>query len=425
MLGIYNCPLIHFGDVVCLLDLIGEVNETRAAEGQPPIKAFDFFPKFETGMPFDGPRTATYGLSWDPLDLEVAQRGLYTILLKAFMKAQSLKLDVLFEEKAALRDFLAHIPNMPFGVPCFLDALYRLISIKEVEDADNERKQAIYDLRMPVRMHLNDKFKDDSHNWYHLQMAKDKYFCTSCGYEMLDDFFTYHGIIAPPDSRVCAGCFLQQFLDEERHHLLAEKKGCVDALFPNHDGRAFNMDVPVPKNGHVVLRLTTTKTKAPPAPMIQVQSDGKIHRPQYIRPFVRDHKRHGDGLHGLPTLQQLAEEGSAPLWRNFRRNCYQLDAFCFTVRLLVDQQRQRPEEMVISRIQDIYPLSRGKPDHWEERQKPRNEKYRESHTFATALQKHLEMVERGFQPGVGRGPGKAVDEIRMNLFKENKEKSFW
>lgn len=51
MLGIYNCPLINFGDVICLLDLIGQVNKARDAEGHPRVKAFDFFPSMNPECP--------------------------------------------------------------------------------------------------------------------------------------------------------------------------------------------------------------------------------------------------------------------------------------------------------------------------------------------------------------------------------------
>lgn len=63
------------------------------------------------------------------MDLPIAQKGMYTILLEAFMKARPLNLELLFDEHQALRGYLVHISNVPFGVPCFLDALCRLMDI--------------------------------------------------------------------------------------------------------------------------------------------------------------------------------------------------------------------------------------------------------------------------------------------------------
>ena len=433
MLGIYNCPLINFGDVICLLDLIGEVNKTRDAGGYPRVKAFDLFPCYESGMFFDGPAAATYGVSWHPSKLEAVQRGLYAILLKAFMKARSLNLDLLFDDGQAFRNYLLHVPNVPFGVPCFLDALYRLLDVQGTGEAQEDNlKKIVYDLRMPVRMNLNDKFDSDKVDWYHLEMAKHKHFCNSCGYEMLDEFFTTQDMRAPPHVRICAGCKLQSFLDRQPQHLLVEKRRCLDALFPHHDGKAFNQDVPIPKNGNTAIRLKTTRTEAPPSPPLQLVDDS-ICRPRYVKPFVRDQKIPHDGLQGLPTLQYIAaDEASGVLWRAFETMSHHLDALRFSVGLLIDQNGHNSNVYSFLRSRGI-PAWVGKPDHWDEGQvgeaRTRDDAcfgvsgFRVSHTFASALQVHLEMVKKGFQPG--GSPDEVADRARVELFEKNCEEAFW
>lgn len=342
------------------------------------------------------------------------------------MKARSLNLDILFDEGQAFRDYLLHVPNVLFGVPCFLDALYRLLDVRGTgETLEDNLKKIVYDLRMPMRMNLNDRFYSDTVDWYHFGMAKHKYFCTSCGYEMIDEFFTTQYIQAPSHDKICAGCQLQSFLDRQHQHLLVEKRRCLDALFPHHDGKGFNQDVPIPKNGNTVIRPKTTRTEAPPSPPFQMV-DGAIIRPPYVKPFVRDQKIFSDGLHDLPTLQYIAaDKAGLVLWRAFETKCHHVEClalFCWP--------SDRPEKTGRKRIFLFeiprHPRFPGQARPLGQVGEARGSveiSFRASHTFASALQVHLEMVKKGFQPG--DSPDKVVDRARVELFEENCEKAFW
>ena len=90
MLGVYDCPLIHYGDVLCLLDLIYDINKDRAGSSQE-IEALDFAPHFEKGPPYrDGTSHATLGLIWNYEPLDEIQRGFYCILLVANLKYRAM-----------------------------------------------------------------------------------------------------------------------------------------------------------------------------------------------------------------------------------------------------------------------------------------------------------------------------------------------
>ncbi|KAF4125118.1 hypothetical protein GMORB2_3957 [Geosmithia morbida] len=427
-LGVYDCPLIHFGDVICLLDLIWDVNRIRVAQKRSTITSFDFFPCFERGMPFDHPSAATYGLSWIPMTCEVSQRGLYVIILKAFMKAHQMKLDSLFGEHQALREYLLRVPNLPFSVPMFLDALYRLVKLPKTRGRPHKDEgEIISDLLKPIRLDFSRGLADDCPDLHPSKVDRDRLFCVSCGYEMLQDFFTPPAVETVQSERLCAGCLLQSRLDGEQHRQKKAKRECLDGLFPDHDPMQFNQDAPIPKGGAAatVIRLRSARSEmlnpALPLCLPHILNDGGA-RPQ-PRPLVRNKKAHGDSLRGLPDLDNLlsANESRVVRWMDFKANCRRVDAFACASWLAIDQRCGQSDRSTIKRIREIIPL--GKPNHWEELQFRKHGCFTESYTFPEALHRHLELVSKGWLPG--GSPAKVVGKSRVETYNKNKGKNFW
>lgn len=393
MIGIYDCPLIHFGDVLCLLDLIHEINKERRRKGLPLIKAFDFFPRFYGGMPYQHATADTYGLTWGPDSLEIVQRGFFGIILKAFMKARTMKLDLLFGKGQAFCDFLYNVPNYTLAVVTFLDALHRYVDLQRRRNpSENESKQAIYDMLKPVRLGL-ERVESDWPHWYTQIMGNRNIFCSSCGYEMLQEFFTALSRRDRPLTRVCAGCLLQRRLDLEIDHLKREKGHILDSLLPGHDGLQFNKDAPLGQGARGLIRLESTVSKRPPSPLIFVSDEGDVHAPQYTEPLLRDNKVHYDSLQSLPGLGEVVGGAAfAAKWAEAMDRCRKLDMYSRLVRR-VSQESDGAMGGRKPRLSDRR-MDGGMPDHVDERQPPRlqvKSKHPLSHSFSSIveLEKHL------------------------------------
>ncbi|KAG6001852.1 hypothetical protein E4U54_000975 [Claviceps lovelessii] len=362
MVGIYECPLIHFGDVICLIDLIYEVNHHRRKEGLPEITGLDFYPHYNKGTPFASDATATYGLTWGPLKLDVAQRGFFNIIMKAFMKARRMKLGLLFEQDKAFCKYLNQIPNYPLAVPTFLDAMYRYMEAKD----EPALKRALYDLLKPVRLGLERHMDQDWPDYYSKIMGKHVVFCSSCGYETLQEFFTFFARQVPrPHRRRCAGCTLQRWLDGEDDHLKAQKKQILDTLFPDWKGSEFNSDAPLPSSVRNILRLHSTESVRPRVNRILLDKKGEMYCPQIMEAFVRDNKGHFDSLQKLPSLSELLKgPGSARRWGHVYNKCNNLDMYSRTTRKVQqDGVRNHGDKGVLGAR-----LDGGMPDHVEELQ---------------------------------------------------------
>ncbi|KFA53686.1 hypothetical protein S40293_03842 [Stachybotrys chartarum IBT 40293] len=333
-LGVYDCPLISFGDVICLLDLIWEINQERRNAPMPLISDFDFRPHYEAGMPYFGNHAATYGLTWGPRRRQILQRGFYFIILKAFMKASSLRLlDSLFSKDKAFVGYLLQIPNLPLSVPGFLDALWRFQELNPKDD-ENRRKKIIYDLLKPVRMGLEDMDRDWP-RWYVQRMGTDPMFCASCGYETFQDFYNQESRLRLPHQRYCAGCIIMTWYDQEEDHCKKKKKDVISVLCPGWNGKAFNHDAPISSKGQGILRLVSTETVRPEPPQLRVNAQGEWSSPRCREPFVRDAKLHGDSLQKLPSLQELVEDpASDQAWMEAKRKCFNLEIYCRCIRVL-------------------------------------------------------------------------------------------
>ncbi|KAG5997227.1 hypothetical protein E4U52_004660 [Claviceps spartinae] len=362
MLGIYECPLIHFGDVLCLIDLIYEVNYDRRKRGMTEVTGLDFYPNYNKGTPFASDTTATFGLSWAPLKLDVAQRGFFNIILKAFMKAKRMKLGLLFDQDKAFCTYLNQIPNYPLAVPTFLDAMYRYADARH----EPSRQTILYDLLKPVRLGLERYMDQDWSNYYSNVMGKHMVFCSSCGYETLEEFYSQFALHVPhPHRRRCAGCTLQRWLDGEVDHLKTQKRQILDTLFPDWHGTDFNQDAPVLSSMTGLLRLQSTKSVRPDVPRLLLDSNGEMYCPKIKEAFVRDNKSHLDSLQHLPSLSELLHGlGSVERWAHVYSKCNNLDMYSRSVRKVQESSiRHDDDKGIMGGCADG-----GMPDHVEELQ---------------------------------------------------------
>ncbi|KAL7943237.1 hypothetical protein V8C42DRAFT_359355 [Trichoderma barbatum] len=372
MVGVYNCPLIHFGDVTAILDLIHEINSGRRENKMPEIKAFDFFPYFNQGMPYAHSNAATYGISWGPIPMDTAQRGFYAIILKAVMKAKAMGINLLFSPDHAFMEYLTKVPNLPLGVYGFLDAVYRYLDVKK-EDPNrcNLKLQAIYDMLKPVRLSLETNLADDWPRYYIKEMAKTFLFCCSCGYETFKEFFPAGAKRSlSRRQRVCCACLLQQQLDEESDHWKKQKKQLLDMLCPDWDDSAFNQDAPLFDDGAGLIRLESTATERPPSGQPTFLVEGLMRVTQYCELRVRDRKIVSNSLTKLPSLEDVAlDSATGRRW---------LDAIVLAVRedvhrLGIMELKYRYSQASRRRGIPAFGSTRtdgGAPDHPDENQPP-------------------------------------------------------
>ncbi|KAL3606022.1 hypothetical protein FPOAC2_00976 [Fusarium poae] len=307
MVGIYECPLLHLGDVNFLLDLIHEVNMERDEKNLGRIDSLDFYPRYHAGMPYkyEG-EFETYGYTWKGGNNEVFQRGVLSIVMLAVLKSRKMKIGLLMDQDAAFMTFLSNIPMVPGKVFAFLDGLYRLLDLKAAKSEDvNAIKQATYDLLKAVRSGL-ESLKRDYSKYYVVEMGKKFFFCSSCGYEFLPEFFGY---TTPLDSRpemlTCAGCILREKLDNEEDHQKVWGKDIMSGFYPDWEPMAFNADAPILADGRDLVRFKTNKVERGPTPSMILLPDGEFHQPSYEIELVRDRKRHCDSVQGLPSLITL------------------------------------------------------------------------------------------------------------------------
>lgn len=396
MIGIYDCPLVHFGDIICLLDLICEVNEHRRKCNLPEIEAFDFFPNYNEGMPYASPTAATYGLTWAPHPLDVVQRGFFLLILKAFMKAKAMSIKILFSKDKGFCKYLNKVPNYPLAVPTFLDALNRYVEIKPKSNGvANKRRQVIYDLLKPVRLGIETNIDDDWLKWYSHTMSQNLVFCSSCGYETLEEFFSAAARNMRPHTRVCAGCILQRWLDEEADHLKTYKRQILQTLCPKWKGNEFNKDAPVLQSAKAILRLKSQNPERTSVQATSINSAGEMHTRRYLLDLVRDNKIHCDSVQNLPPLSDLVSgKESVTAWGHVYNQCNNLDVYCRSVR------RVREERDASFGKQNTWIGARadgGLPDHTEEVQPPRSDGgAAQCHDFNSAIMLYGGLIVKGW-----------------------------
>ncbi|VTT75298.1 unnamed protein product [Fusarium fujikuroi] len=324
-IGIYQCPLIHFGDIVCLLDLIHEVNLKRSSQGLPLVEALDFYPLYQAGMPFKVPtadnltkvekqrgmepagrETHGYGITWTHMDLEVVQRGVFAILLKTVLKARKMGIRLLIDKDAAFMKYLSDIPMLPGIIFQFLDGLYRYLDLKEAGSKDHAAmRRAKYDMVLAVRTGLQPPNYNSLDPSYDDTRKVTSIFCRSCGYKMLDIFFCPRQVRNRPDPQDCAGCTFQGLLDHQSDHQKQHDISLM-GLFLEKDWnpKGFNVDAPVHDDGQELLSLQPRKTTHD-IPQMVLLPNGNFDRPSLQEQLICEHKKNNDCLQGLATLQDL------------------------------------------------------------------------------------------------------------------------
>lgn len=313
MVGIYDCPLLHYGDVICLLDLIHDINRERRGKF-PLITAFDFYPHFEKGMPYAGPNAATYGVTWAPGKLDISQRGFYTIILKALLKSKAMSITLLFEKGNAFRDYLFKVPNPPLAVAEFLDGAYRYLELVETP-RKTDCREALYDMLKPVRCGIATRLKDDYKRYYPQEMGQNMAFCACCGYELIRELFDAGALLSREHVRVCSGCKVQGWLDNADDHLKQEKKMLLDKILTwkgwNPDD--YNPYAPILKTGRGLLREYKEPHPHQTSSSHSCPFTGVDTNPP---PLQRNLKIHRDSLQKLPSLSEfvLRDRPNARRW---------------------------------------------------------------------------------------------------------------
>lgn len=326
MLGIYDCELIQFGDLIPLLDIVFEINEERQIGNLPEIQAFDFYPRYHDSSAYKNDKAA-YGIISAPQPLDIVQRGFYGILMKAFFKAKAMNLEILFDPQSALRSYLFKVPNPPLSVLCFLDGLHRYSSLCGKGHKHQLSKQkALYDILKPVRLGLEYGIDNDWPNWYKHSMGRKLHFCCSCGYEMLPQFFEDYSLRQDWSSSVCSGCHLQSVHDSEAADKFQSKFDALSCLFPNWNGHIFNKDAPIESSLNSLIKLVTTNTKLDVLPVGTMDAEGNFNRSNARGALARHNKLPRDSLQALPLLHDLVNgKDAAAKWAEFSRLCKFID----------------------------------------------------------------------------------------------------
>ncbi|RFN51130.1 hypothetical protein FIE12Z_4583 [Fusarium flagelliforme] len=405
MLGIYECPMLHLGDVVFLLDLIREVNLERDRQHLPRVESLDFYPRYHAGMPYKSKNEfESYGFSWKPKDNDIAQRGVLTIVMLAVLKSRHMKVKLLMDRDAAFMTYLLNLPMVPGKICAFLDGLYRFLDLKEKRSKDvNAIKQAMYDLLKAVRSGLQ-PLKNDWVKYYIHKMGESFAFCCSCGYEFLPEFFDNGEIGNRPERRTCSACILRYQMDNEMDHLKQPTMNIMAGFYPDWRPHAFNVNAPLLEQGHDLAHFKTAKAEADPNPQI-ILPNGEIYWAQREEPLLRNRKCHFDSVQGLPTLatllnatvEQQLDARDAALFVDARRTLSLMWGFCYPGVLWIN-----PPPTLAGMIS-----ARGCPDHYDEDQGPRfsrkpkdNQGMRISHTFASAIEQYNNNLGEPFKKEV-------------------------
>ncbi|KAF4963944.1 hypothetical protein FSARC_8079 [Fusarium sarcochroum] len=395
MVGIYECPQLHFGDIICLLDLIHEVNLNRNEQQRPKVEALDFYPRYHAGMPYQGNGTQiseAYGLTWKTHNNDVVQRGVLAIVMQAVLKSRRMNIDVLMSKNAAFMTYLSNLPMFPGKVHGFLDGLYRYLDLMaDKSNSKNAIKQATYDMVKAIKLGI-ENIKKDWPKYYIHRMATDLVFCSSCGYEMLPEFYSNGEIGNQPHARTCAGCILRFWLDEECDHQKQEAQNMMTVFYPDWNPKGFNLDARLLNEARGLLRMGSRKAHRSPTPSMQVRPDGSFFQSQYTIELVRNNKSHGDSVQALPDLEGLLESDG----QRARDLAMVADAERIVALLLRDLY---PEKTGALEAFASHRADGGAPDHYDESQGDgrhlQSVPYQLSHNFITAMDQFGHLEEEG------------------------------
>jgi hypothetical protein len=141
------------------------------------------------------------------------------------------------------------------AIPTFLDGLYRYLDL-EGSSKVNDRMEALFDLLKPVNHGLAKRTKDDT-RWYRNKMGMKHVYCSSCGYQLLEDFFDNVNLAEAADLRVCAGCSLQVLLDREGNRRRFYERRFIEKLvaWPGYESDVPNAKAPLYRNGRSLVAL--------------------------------------------------------------------------------------------------------------------------------------------------------------------------
>jgi hypothetical protein len=197
-------------------------------------------------------------------------------------------------------------------------------------------KEAMFDVLKSVRLGIEDMCTD-SRNWYTDIMGKHLFFCSSCGHDMVEEFFTGHvREMSRPHTRVCAGCQLRHAMDTETHHQGKAQRDALSNLFKAWDPKDFNKDAPLHRSGETLFNLRTTENVRPPTPGMQVGMNGQLSQQRFMHELVRDNKFHDDSMQKLPTLTDLLSTQYADQRNKTVSDCMMIDVDRVTAHMLAD-----------------------------------------------------------------------------------------
>ncbi|KAL1879334.1 hypothetical protein VTK73DRAFT_7171 [Phialemonium thermophilum] len=239
-LGIYQCPLLHFGCTGPLLALIEKY------EKQSGYIHLDFFPRFHQG-PNVSSRNGSFGVVWADPGINTTAGIVKLLCYSYYPKAWSLGMD-LFDEAAAFRLWLEKCPMPSWTVVRVNEALKTYQVRRRIKDVSREWMKDLHD---PAYERLADEiaaamFSDDEepslvpepvlarfcgnrgrsesrlgswprvYGWW----SKHRNECVTCGSEahILNMFFPYmkHGL--------CYGCRLIKALSKQDDHMRSWQK---------------------------------------------------------------------------------------------------------------------------------------------------------------------------------------------------------
>ncbi|KAM3508146.1 hypothetical protein MY10362_001351 [Beauveria mimosiformis] len=380
MLGVYDCPLIHLGDLIPLLDLIYEINMERKLQNKPLIGGFDFYPSFHKGLSVEDEHRV-FGLTADSMDRDIIQRGLFAILMKGFLKVAQMKLDLLFEPGRALRAFLFRVPNPPLAIPTFFDGLCRYLESGASDTPDTQRRRALFDLAKPIWLGLEPDLGD---SFYQEDMGRYLPFCSSCGYEMLYELFPAGTRRVDPHRRVCAGCSLQDLLDKQPHDMRDWKVGLLTKLMPDWNGLVFNKDAPT--GDCDLMSLQATQTLRNELSPLSINKKGELAARHNVIQLLRDNKIPADSLQNLPALQDLVEgAGFDGQWAELFNHCHKADIYA-RAKMCINTEAKK-KELVSKRPRDWY------GEVW---RRERHAREVQSFDYRSAVLFHLELESKGW-----------------------------
>jgi hypothetical protein len=112
VLGIYRCELIHVGDTMKLLEIIGT---NRIKNGRNNNAALDFYPRFHIGPrhTVDNQFSGSYGVTWDNSSLDT-RLAVWQLLTRVIPEAKKQGVD-LTSSGTAFRKWLDQGPCRKVG----------------------------------------------------------------------------------------------------------------------------------------------------------------------------------------------------------------------------------------------------------------------------------------------------------------------